>query len=114
MISFDIDPGASSALMTIPGLQIALTQPIRLDDVVIVPGEWDSSRRSPALSWWCSVVVQVWDERRLVIPLQWFIEDPFQNRRICATQVTDANERSMQVRVLVSAADLCWDLRCDA
>lgn len=51
------------------------------------------------------MVVQVWDERRLVVPLQWFIEDPFQNRRICATRVADANERSMQVRVLVSAAD---------
>lgn len=39
MISFDIAPGASSALTTFPGLQIALTQPIRLDDVVIVQGE---------------------------------------------------------------------------
>lgn len=59
----------------IAGLQIALAQPIRLDDVVIVEGEWG---RIEEITSTC-VVVRVWDERRLVVPLQWFIENPFQN-----------------------------------
>ncbi|MBS7456555.1 mechanosensitive ion channel family protein [Coralloluteibacterium stylophorae] len=59
----------------IAGLQIALTQPIRLDDVVIVEGEW--GRIDEITS--AYVVVRIWDERRLVVPLQWFIENPFQN-----------------------------------
>ena len=59
----------------IAGLQIALAQPIRLDDVVIVEGEWGRIEEITATY----VVVRVWDERRLVVPLQWFIENPFQN-----------------------------------
>lgn len=59
----------------IAGLQIALTQPIRLDDVVIVEGEWGRVAEITRTY----VVVRVWDERRLIVPLQWFIENPFQN-----------------------------------
>ena len=59
----------------IAGLQIALAQPIRLDDVVIVDGEWGRIEEITSTY----VVVRVWDERRLVVPLQWFIENPFQN-----------------------------------
>lgn len=59
----------------IAGLQIALTQPIRLDDVVIVEGEWGRVEEITS----AYVVVRVWDERRLIVPLQWFIENPFQN-----------------------------------
>lgn len=59
----------------IAGLQIALTQPIRLDDVVIMEGEWGRIEEITA----AYVVVKVWDERRLVVPLQWVIEHPFQN-----------------------------------
>ena len=59
----------------IAGLQIALAQPIRLDDVVIVEGEW--GRIEGITSTY--VVVRIWDERRMVVPLQWFIENPFQN-----------------------------------
>jgi len=59
----------------IAGLQLALAQPIRLDDVVIVEGEWGRIEEINATY----VVVRVWDERRLVVPLQWFIENPFQN-----------------------------------
>lgn len=59
----------------IAGLQIALTQPIRLDDVVIVDGEWGRIEEITS----AYVVVRVWDERRLIVPLQWFIEHPFQN-----------------------------------
>jgi small-conductance mechanosensitive channel len=59
----------------IAGLQIALTQPIRLDDVLIVEGEWGRVEEITG----AFVVVRLWDERRLVVPLQWFIEHPFQN-----------------------------------
>ncbi len=132
------------------GVQIALTQPIRLDDVVIVEGEWGRIEEIGR----AFVVVAIWDQRRLVVPLQYFIERPFQNwtrtgseilgtaflwvdygmpleplrdelrrvceasalwdRRVAIVQVTDANERAMQLRVLVSAGDAgrAWDLRC--
>ncbi len=59
----------------IAGLQIALSQPIRLDDVVIVQGEW--GRIEEITSGY--VVVRIWDERRMIVPLVWFIENPFQN-----------------------------------
>lgn len=57
------------------GLQIALAQPIRIDDVLIVEGEWGRVEEIAATY----VVLRIWDERRLVIPLSWFIEHPFQN-----------------------------------
>jgi small-conductance mechanosensitive channel len=59
----------------IAGLQLALTQPIRLDDVVIVCGEWGRIEEITSTY----VVLRIWDERRMVVPLQWFIENPFQN-----------------------------------
>ncbi|TWH14860.1 MULTISPECIES: mechanosensitive ion channel family protein [Pseudoxanthomonas] len=59
----------------IAGLQIALAQPIRLDDVVIVEGEWGRIEEITSTY----VVVRIWDERRMVVPLSWFIENPFQN-----------------------------------
>jgi len=134
----------------VAGLQIALAQPIRIDDVLIVQGEWGRVEEITG----SYVVLRIWDERRLVIPLQWFIENPFQNwtrhsaeilgtvflhldyatpveavraearrivesrpewdGRVLAVQVTDATERSMQVRVLVSAANAgqAFELRC--
>ena len=132
------------------GLQIALTQPIRLDDVVVVEGEWGKIEEITG----SYVVLALWDERRLIVPLQWFIEHPFQNwtrtsaqivgsvmlwvdfgfpveplraklttlcdgnpdwdGRVCGIQVTDASDRSMQLRILVSSASSSqnWDLRC--
>ena len=57
------------------GLQLALTQPLRLDDVVIVQGEWGRIEEIASTY----VVVRIWDERRLIVPLTWFIENPFQN-----------------------------------
>lgn len=57
------------------GMQIALTQPIRLDDVVIVQNEWGQIEEITGTY----VVVRLWDQRRMVVPLQWFIENPFQN-----------------------------------
>jgi small-conductance mechanosensitive channel len=59
----------------IAGIQIALTQPIRLDDVVIVEGEWGTIEEINATY----VVVQIWDDRRLVVPLNYFNENPFQH-----------------------------------
>lgn len=59
----------------IAGVQIALTQPIRLDDVLIVEGEWGWVEEITGTY----VVLRIWDRRRLVVPLQWFIEHPFQN-----------------------------------
>jgi len=134
----------------IAGLQIAVSQPIRIDDVIIVEGEWGRVEEITG----AYVVLKIWDERRLIVPLQWFIEHPFQNwtrsssqilgtvflwvdyrlpvevlrqelqrickespewdGRVCGIQVTDASERAMQIRALVSAADSgrAWDLRC--
>jgi small-conductance mechanosensitive channel len=57
------------------GLQIAMTQPIRIDDVLIVEGEWGRVEEIGRTY----VVVAIWDQRRLVVPLQYFIEKPFQN-----------------------------------
>ena len=67
---------AQRALATIlAGFQIAITQPIRLDDVVIVEGEWGWVEEI-TLTY---VVVRIWDKRRLVVPTTYFIEKPFQN-----------------------------------
>lgn len=57
------------------GIQIALTQPIRLDDVVIVDGEWGRIEEINLTY----VVVKIWDQRRLVVPSTFFIENTFQN-----------------------------------
>jgi small-conductance mechanosensitive channel len=59
----------------IAGIQIALTEPIRLDDVVIVEGEWGWIEEIRATY----VVVRIWDLRRLIVPLSYFIAQPFQN-----------------------------------
>jgi small-conductance mechanosensitive channel len=133
------------------GFQIALTQPIRIDDVVIVENEWGRIEEV-TLTY---VVVRIWDLRRLIVPITYFIERPFQNwtrqsadllgtvylqvdysvpldelrdelksvleastswdRKACALQVTDARDRTLEVRVLASAADAsaAWDLRCE-
>jgi len=61
--------------MILSGIQIAITQPIRLDDVVIVEGEWGRIEEI-TLTY---VVVKIWDERRLVLPVNYFLEKPFQN-----------------------------------
>lgn len=132
------------------GFQIAFTQPIRIDDVVIVEGEWGRIEEI-TLTY---VVVKIWDQRRLVVPIAWFLENPFQNwtrvsgdllgsiyiyadyslpveairnelTRILQgmplwdglvnnVAVTDATERTIQVRLLVSAKSSgdAWDLRC--
>jgi small-conductance mechanosensitive channel len=133
------------------GFQIALAQPLRQDDVVIVEGEWGRVEEI-TLTY---VVVRIWDERRMVLPLSYFIEKPFQNwtrtsagllgsvfvwvdysfpvdegrkalkqivessalwdKRFWNLQVSDASEKTMQLRVLATSADSSrsWDLRCE-
>jgi small-conductance mechanosensitive channel len=133
------------------GVQLALTEPINLDDVVIVEGEWGRIEEIRATY----VVVRIWDLRRLVVPVQWFLQQPFQNwtrvtadllgtvtvevdyrapvdeirqaageivasceqwdRSFWNLQVVEAGERSIRLRVLVSARESseAWDLRCE-
>jgi small-conductance mechanosensitive channel len=67
----------------IAGLQIALAQPLRLDDVLIVQGEWGRVEQITGTY----VVLHIWDQRRLIIPLQWFIENPFQNWTRASSQI---------------------------
>jgi small-conductance mechanosensitive channel len=135
----------------IAGVQLAMTQPIRLEDAVVVENEWGWIEEITATY----VVVRLWDWRRLIVPLTYFIEKPFQNwtressaimgtvfihtdyavpvdqvrqkldeivrasklwdGRVANLQVTDAKERSIELRALVSArtASACWDLRCE-
>lgn len=57
------------------GFQIAFTQPIRMDDVLVVEGEWGRVEEI-TLTY---VVVRIWDQRRLILPITYFIEKPFQN-----------------------------------
>ena len=131
------------------GIQIAIAQPIRIDDVVIVEGEWGRIEEIKLTY----VVVKIWDKRRLVLPTTYFIEKPFENwtrnsadilgtvyiytdynfpidelrkeltrllestklwdRKVNVIQVTDATEKTMQLRALMSAKDAstAWDLR---
>ncbi|WP_119421379.1 mechanosensitive ion channel family protein [Desertibaculum subflavum] len=59
----------------IAGVQLALTQPIRIDDALIVEGEWGNVEEITSTY----VVLRLWDWRRLILPLSYFIERPFQN-----------------------------------
>jgi small-conductance mechanosensitive channel len=70
--------------MILAGIQLAITQPIRLDDVVIVEGEWGRIEEI-TLTY---VVVKIWDERRLVLPVTWFLEKPFQNWTRTGSEIT--------------------------
>ena len=59
----------------IAGIQIATAQPIRIDDAVIVEGEWGTVEEITSTY----VVIKLWDWRRMILPLSYFIEKPFQN-----------------------------------
>jgi small-conductance mechanosensitive channel len=133
------------------GLQLAVTQPIRIDDVVIVENEWGRIEEI-TLTY---VVVRIWDLRRLIVPMTYFLEKPFQNwtrvsaellgtvflyvdytvpvqavrdelhrilensrlwdGRVCVLQVTNATERTVELRALMSTPDAstAWELRCE-
>ena len=133
------------------GFQIAFTQPLRIDDVLVVEGEWGRVEEI-TLSY---VVLNIWDQRRLILPINYFVEKPFQNwtrnsadimgtvflyldytipldplreelsrllesnplwdRRVKVLQVTNASEKTIEVRALMSAGSSgnAFDLRCD-
>lgn len=135
----------------IAGIQIALTQPIRLEDAVVVEGEWGWIEEIHMTF----VVIRIWDLRRLVLPISYFIEKPFQNwtrttadilgsvmlymdysvpvdvirtefaralresaywdGKVEAVHVTDCTEKTMQIRLLMSAGNSpdAWELRCE-
>lgn len=137
--------------LVISGMQIAIAQPIRMGDLVVVEGEFG---RIDEITF-TYVVVRLWDQRRLVLPISYFNEKPFQNwtrdgqeisgavllhvdfladveaireeflrvlkgsplwdGRLGVLQVTEAGERVLQLRGLVSAASASelWDLRCE-
>jgi small-conductance mechanosensitive channel len=59
----------------IAGVQIAMTQPIRIDDAVVVDNEWGWIEEIGATY----VTVRLWDWRRMILPLSYFIQQPFQN-----------------------------------
>jgi small-conductance mechanosensitive channel len=135
----------------IAGIQIAITQPIRIEDAVIIENEWGWVEDIASTY----VVIRLWDWRRMVVPLSYFIERPFQNwtrdaasligsvilhvdyaadvarirtylgeaardsklwdGAVVNLQVVDTNNRTMELRALVSArnAPQSWDLRCE-
>ena len=135
----------------IAGIQLAFAQPIRIDDVVIIENEWGWIEEI-SLTY---VVVRIWDLRRLIVPVSYFIEKPFQNwtrissdllgtvfiyadytipvnevreemtrilngsprwdKKVNVLQVTNADNRTIELRALMSAADspTAWDLRCE-
>ncbi len=72
VVGFAARPVLSNLLA---GIQIALTQPIRIEDAVVIEGEWGWIEEITATY----VVVKLWDWRRLIVPLSQFIEKPFQN-----------------------------------
>ena len=135
----------------IAGIQIAITQPIRIDDAVVVEGEWGWIEEITGTY----VVIRIWDWRRLIVPLSYFIQNPFTNwtresasiigtvflhadytlpvdelraylndilkeqplwdGKVAVIQVTDATDRTIEIRALASArtSPEAWDLRCD-
>lgn len=132
------------------GIQIAFTQPIKIDDAVVVENEWGWIEEINLTY----VVVRIWDMRRLVLPITYFTENTFQNwtrnsaqilgsvhlyvdyampleplreqfiktleqtelwdGQAQAFQVTDTDEKTMTIRLLMTAKNspTAWDLRC--
>jgi small-conductance mechanosensitive channel len=133
------------------GIQIALTQPLLIDDIVVVEGEFGQIEEI-TLTY---VTVRTWDLRRMILPITYFVEKPFQNwsrvstellgtvvlyldyqapigelrkelkrlvenhpkwdRKVCALQVTDTKQSTIEVRALISSTDpgKAFDLRCE-
>ena len=133
------------------GVQLAMTQPIRIEDAVIVENECGTIEEITSTY----VVVRLWDLRRMIVPLTYFIEKPFQNwtretasligsaliyvdyrapvetirhklteivkqsphwdGNVINLQVTDAKERTIELRCVMSAASAgrAFNLRCE-
>jgi small-conductance mechanosensitive channel len=81
----------------IAGVQIAITQPIRIQDSVIVEGEYGTIEEISSTY----VVVQLWDWRRLILPLNYFLEKPFQNW---------SRESSSIIGTVIIYVDYCADV----
>lgn len=134
----------------ISGFQMAMTEPIAIDDVVIIDGEWGRIEDIRTTY----VIVKIWDERRLIVPSNTFLENTFQNwtkqsaqltgtvmlyldhgadvapvraeferqvqadprwdKRAQGVQVTDMSNETIEVRLLMTAANSgdLFDLRC--
>jgi small-conductance mechanosensitive channel len=76
LLSVIVGFAAQRSIATVlAGLQIAIAQPIRIDDVVVVEEEWGRVEEI-TLTY---VVIRIWDERRMVVPINYFIEKPFFN-----------------------------------
>jgi small-conductance mechanosensitive channel len=65
----------STASNLLAGIQIAFTEPIRIDDVVVIQGNWGKIEEITS----AYVVLKIWDLRRLIVPLSYFIENPIEN-----------------------------------
>lgn len=134
----------------IAGVQIAFAQPFRIGDAVVIEDEWGWIEEIGMMY----VVVRLWDLRRLILPVMYFLEHPFQNwtrtsadllasafvyvdysapvdelraelkrvlestplwnRKVCVLQVSDSDQRTMQLRALMDVRNSsdAWDLRC--
>ncbi|MCA9256263.1 MAG: mechanosensitive ion channel, partial [Phycisphaerales bacterium] len=101
----------------IAGVQLALTQPINIDDVVIIDGEWGKVEQITSTY----VVVRIWDDRRLICPFSKFISESFQNwtrRRseilgtvfLYADYALPVDEMRTALREILEGHDL-WDGR---
>jgi len=101
----------------IAGIQLALTEPIRIDDAVIVEGEFGNVEEITTTY----VVVRIWDKRRMVLPLTYFIEHPFQNWTLSSSDLlgtvrlhvdynVPVNEIRQELERIVEATPL-WDRR---
>ncbi|PWU43314.1 mechanosensitive ion channel protein MscS [Micromonospora globispora] len=99
------------------GLQLAFSDAVRLDDVVVVEGEWGRIEEL-TLSY---VVVQIWDDRRLILPTSYFTSTPFENWTRTEAAVLGTAEFDVdwaipvqamreELRRLVESSDL-WDGR---
>lgn len=97
------------------GLQLSVSQPVRIGDTVIVEGEWGTIEEI-TLTY---VVVKIWDLRRLVVPITYFLEKPFQNwtrtsPELLGTIVVHADYRVPVDKVRAEVKRLCesdpnWD-----
>lgn len=99
------------------GFQIAFTQPLRLDDAVVVEGEFGRVEEI-TLTY---VVLNLWDQRRLILPINYFIEKPFQNWTRTTSEIMGTvflhldytapfEEIRKEFNRLLNASDL-WDKR---
>ena len=80
-------------------IQLALTEPINIDDVLIVEGEWGRVEEIRATY----VVVRIWDDRRLILPLTYFLHQPFQNWTRRTSDITGVVTVTVDQRTPVDA-----------